>query len=70
MRFIDPAQDPWRALSDDGERLQSHLLLNHEQWRQDLAANGGTPGQAGYGLMAWLVLHRGWFQWLGLDAPE
>ena len=45
-------------------------LLNHEQWRQDLAANGGTPGQAGYGLMAWLVLHRGWFQWLRLDAPE
>ncbi|TSE15263.1 lysophospholipase [Arthrobacter sp. KBS0703] len=45
-------------------------LLNHEQWRQDLAANGGTPGQAGYGLMAWLVLHRGWFHWLGMDAPE
>ncbi|MFD5278889.1 GDSL-type esterase/lipase family protein [Pseudarthrobacter sp. NPDC058362] len=45
-------------------------LLNHEQWRQDLAANGGAPGQAGYGLMAWLVLHRGWFQWLGMDAPE
>ncbi|WP_041684531.1 GDSL-type esterase/lipase family protein [Renibacterium salmoninarum] len=43
-------------------------LLNHEQWRADLAANGGTPGQAGYGLMAWLVLHRGWFQWLGI--PE
>ena len=45
-------------------------LLNHEQWRPDLAANGGTPGQAGYGLMAWLVLHRGWFQWLGMDTPE
>ena len=43
-------------------------LLNHEQWRSDLAANGGTPGQAGYGLMAWLVLHRGWYQWL--DLPD
>lgn len=43
-------------------------LLNHEQWRTDLAANGGSPGQAGYGLMAWLVLHRGWFQWLGISA--
>ncbi|MCC3273795.1 lysophospholipase [Arthrobacter zhangbolii] len=43
-------------------------LLNHEQWRNDLAANGGTPGQAGYGLMAWLVLHRGWYQWL--DLPD
>ncbi|WP_394253333.1 GDSL-type esterase/lipase family protein [Arthrobacter pityocampae] len=45
-------------------------LLAHEQWRHDLASNGGTPGQAGYGLMAWLVLHRGWFQWLEVPAPE
>ncbi|GAA4030118.1 GDSL-type esterase/lipase family protein [Arthrobacter methylotrophus] len=45
-------------------------LLNHEQWRTDLAANGGTPGQAGYGLMAWLVLHRGWFLWLRIAQPE
>lgn len=45
-------------------------LLAHEQWRHDLAANGGGPGQAGYGLMAWLVLHRGWFQWLDVPAPE
>ncbi|WP_341393608.1 GDSL-type esterase/lipase family protein [Arthrobacter sp. G119Y2] len=43
-------------------------LLNHEQWRTDLASNGGTPGQAGYGLMAWLVLHRGWYRWL--DLPD
>ncbi|CEA08601.1 hypothetical protein BN1051_01957 [Arthrobacter saudimassiliensis] len=43
-------------------------LINHEQWRSDLAANGGTPGQAGYGLMAWLVLHRGWYRWL--DLPD
>ncbi|MBJ2120904.1 lysophospholipase [Arthrobacter sp. MSA 4-2] len=43
-------------------------LVAHEQWRNDLAANGGTPGQAGYGLMAWLVLHRGWFQWLEIPA--
>ncbi|MHA7274949.1 GDSL-type esterase/lipase family protein [Arthrobacter sp. HLT1-21] len=45
-------------------------LQAHEQWRSDLAANGGGPGQAGYGLMAWLVLHRGWFQWLEVPAPE
>ncbi|MBW4094731.1 MAG: lysophospholipase, partial [Acidobacteria bacterium] len=43
-------------------------LLNHEQWRTDLAANAGSPGQAGYGLMAWLVLHRGWYRWLNI--PE
>ena len=45
-------------------------LVNHEQWRSDLAANGGLPGQAGYGLIAWLVLHRGWFSWLGLPEPS
>ncbi|GAA1171122.1 MULTISPECIES: GDSL-type esterase/lipase family protein [Nesterenkonia] len=44
-------------------------LVQHEQWRHDLAANDGVPGQAGYGLIAWLVLHRGWYQWLGLREP-
>ncbi|MEV7648062.1 GDSL-type esterase/lipase family protein [Arthrobacter sp. NPDC089319] len=44
-------------------------LLNHEQWRTDLASNGGAPGQAGYGLLAWLVLHRGWYPWLDLPEP-
>jgi acyl-CoA thioesterase-1 len=45
-------------------------LLGHEQWRSDLAVSGGrNPGQAGYGLMAWLVLHRGWFDWLGVAEP-
>ena len=43
-------------------------LLHHEQWRNDLAANDGRPGQSGYGLMAWLVLHRGWYNWLNI--PE
>ncbi len=44
-------------------------LVTHDQWIADLAASdGNTPGQAGYGLMAWLVLHGGWNRWLGL--PE
>ena len=42
-------------------------LQTHDQWHSDLAAGDGVhPGQAGYGLMAWLVLHGGWHQWLGL----
>lgn len=42
-------------------------LARHEQWLADLASGDGTtPGQAGYGLMAWLVLHTGWHRWLGL----
>ncbi|MCR6689411.1 GDSL-type esterase/lipase family protein [Cellulomonas sp.] len=42
-------------------------LAAHEQWLGDLAMGDGVlPGQAGYGLMAWLVLHTGWHTWLGL----
>ncbi len=43
-------------------------LLGHDQWQSDLAASTipHHPGQAGYGLMAWLVLHNGWTTWLGL----
>ncbi|MEZ0447331.1 GDSL-type esterase/lipase family protein [Cellulomonas sp. ICMP 17802] len=42
-------------------------LAAHDQWLGDLAAGDGVlPGQAGYGLMAWLVLHTGWHTWLGL----
>ncbi|XNZ00795.1 GDSL-type esterase/lipase family protein [Micrococcus luteus] len=44
-------------------------LVSHEQWRSDLAAGQGRPGQAGHGLIAWLVLHRGWYQWLGVPEP-
>jgi len=47
-------------------------LEHHEQWLADLFTSGSTlPGQAGYGLIAWLVLHTGWRRWLGLpeDAP-
>lgn len=46
-------------------------LASHEQWLADLAQNGTSyPGQAGYGLMAWLVLHTGWHAWLGLPHDE
>ena len=42
-------------------------LAQHDQWLADLAdGDGMTPGQTGYGLMAWLVLHTGWHRWLGL----
>lgn len=44
-------------------------LEHHEQWRADLAAHDGIPAQQGHGLMAWLVLHRGWYPWLGVAAP-
>ena len=44
-------------------------LRDHEQWLSDMAAGDGVhPGQAGYGLMTWLVLHNGWHNWLGLPT--
>lgn len=45
-------------------------LVSHEQWLADLEAGDGIhPGQAGHGLIAWLVLHHGWHEWLGVPAP-
>jgi hypothetical protein len=28
------------------------------------------PGQIGHGLIAWLVLNRGWYEWLGLSVDN
>ena len=44
-------------------------LLGHEQWQSDVAASRVPhhPGQAGYGLIAWLVLHNGWYDWLQIS---
>jgi lysophospholipase L1-like esterase len=45
-------------------------LLTHEDWLTDLATGDGEhPRQAGYGLIAWLVLHGGWYEWLGVQRP-
>ncbi|MDD9206988.1 GDSL-type esterase/lipase family protein [Georgenia sp. 10Sc9-8] len=42
-------------------------LRTHEQWHADVASGDGMhPGQAGYGLLAWLVLNAGWHRWLGV----
>ncbi|GAB7190403.1 GDSL-type esterase/lipase family protein [Kineococcus sp. NUM-3379] len=45
-------------------------LSDHEDWYADLGAGDGVhPGQSGYGLLAWLVLHSGWYDWLGVPQP-
>ena len=42
-------------------------LATHDQWRSEMAAGDGAhPGSVGYGLIAWLVLHNGWTDWLAL----
>lgn len=46
-----------------------HPLKEHGQWQSDLGAGDGIhPGQAGYGLIAWLVLNHGWQRWLHLEG--
>lgn len=45
-------------------------LARHEQWIHDMSlGDGNLPMQAGYGLMAWLVLNSPWHDWLGIAAP-
>jgi hypothetical protein len=48
-----------------------HPLVDHEGYNLELEASArNMPGQTGYGLMAWLVLNRGWYQWLGLEESQ
>lgn len=44
-------------------------LVDHEGWNEEInLAENHLPGQIGHGLIAWLVLNRGWYEWLGLSV--
>ncbi|MEZ7995426.1 MAG: acyl-CoA thioesterase-1 [Aquiluna sp.] len=46
-------------------------LVDHEGWLSEVTNHPKQlPGQVGYGLIAWLVLNRGWFEWLGLAQAD
>ncbi|PWD52155.1 hypothetical protein C8046_17410 [Serinibacter arcticus] len=46
-------------------------LATHEQWLSDLALTDGIhPAQAGHGLLAWLVLHHDWADWIGTVVDD
>lgn len=46
-------------------------LVEHEGWNLEIeTSENGLPGQVGHGLIAWLVLNRGWYEWLEIPAPE
>lgn len=46
-------------------------LVEHEGWNEELQnSDHGLPGQIGHGLIAWLVLNRGWFEWLDLPQED
>jgi hypothetical protein len=46
-------------------------LVDHEGWNEEIKlAENHLPGQIGHGLIAWLVLNRGWYEWLGLSVDN
>jgi lysophospholipase L1-like esterase len=46
-------------------------LKEHEGWLAEVSNHPRRlPGQVGYGLMAWLVLNKGWFEWLAMTEPQ
>lgn len=46
-------------------------LVDHEGWNHEqYELPSGQVGQIGHGLIAWLVLNRGWFEWLGIAEAE
>ena len=46
-------------------------LVEHEGWNSEVRnGRSGLPGQVGHGLLAWLVLNRGWHQWLGVGEQS
>jgi lysophospholipase L1-like esterase len=46
-------------------------LRDHEGWLGEVSIHPRRlPGQVGYGLIAWLVLNKGWFEWLGMTQPQ
>lgn len=75
--FMDPEIDALSSsFRDVTERRRMKYvetfepLRSHDQWHTDLAQfSGHHPGQAGYGLLTYLVLHSGWHTWLGLSEP-
>jgi hypothetical protein len=46
-------------------------LVEHEGWNLEIeTSEHGLPGQVGHGLIAWLVLNRGWYDWLDIPNPD
>ncbi len=44
-------------------------LADHGPWLRQPFADGMHPDQAGYGMLAYVVLKGGWYDWLGVVAP-
>lgn len=45
-------------------------LADHEAWAEARAADGIHPNQTGYGLLSFVILNGGWYDWLGVSPPS
>lgn len=45
-------------------------LIDRRPWSEQNFADGVHPAQAGYGMLAYVVLTGGWYEWLGVQAPD
>ena len=44
-------------------------LAGHGPWQRQRFVDGVHPGQAGYGMLAFVILNGGWYEWLEVEAP-
>jgi lysophospholipase L1-like esterase len=45
-------------------------LAGREPWHEARADDGMHPDQTGYGLLAYVILNGGWYDWLGATPPQ
>ena len=45
-------------------------LVERRPWSAQNFADGLHPAQAGYGMLADVVLTGGWYEWLGVQRPD
>ncbi|NDL60012.1 GDSL-type esterase/lipase family protein [Phytoactinopolyspora mesophila] len=44
-------------------------LSRRKPWHDARADDGIHPNQSGYGMLAYVILHEGWYQWLDVPPP-
>ena len=69
-QHLNAADPPSGAVGDHlvFQHMQPACQIGDRHFLIEAAGDGDHPGQAGYGLIAWLVLHGGWGAWLGVGT--
>ncbi|AYY12004.1 lysophospholipase [Actinobacteria bacterium YIM 96077] len=45
-------------------------LARRKTWHEARADDGIHPNQSGYGILAYVLLNEGWYEWLGVEPPK